>query len=193
MIAGYGENMKPVTSEQNRKFLLELARKTITKYPSHDKYLPHEIPLELQEKRGVFVTLTIGGNLRGCIGFIEPIDTIFNSVVDCAVSAAYKDPRFNPVSKSEFEKIRIELSILTKPERFVYKSVDELLKRLNSKPGIIIKKGFKSATFLPQVWEEIPSREEFLSNLCVKAGLTPIEWKTGKLDVYLYSVEHFSE
>ncbi len=182
-------------SEKERNYLLNLARKSIGNYLETGKKISEseEIPLNLKKNFGVFVTLTLDGVLRGCIGYIEPIMPVYKAVAQNAINAAFSDSRFEPLTKKEFLKIKIEISILTLPIELKYSNSLDLLKKLTKKEGIIIKKGYKSATFLPQVWEELNSKEEFLSHLCMKANLDFDEWQNGKLQVLIYFAEHFSE
>ncbi|MCB9359107.1 AmmeMemoRadiSam system protein A [Candidatus Woesearchaeota archaeon] len=177
-------------NDKEKRYLLELARKSIIESKLDNLSPPSDA---LEEKRGVFVTLDIDGELRGCIGFIEPIMAIYEAVNDCAYSAAYRDPRFPPVDEDEIKKLHIEISILTKPEPLEYKEVNNLLGKLKGDEGVILKKGPIHATFLPQVWEQLPDKEEFLSHLCLKASLDADEWKKGNLNFETYHVVKFEE
>ena len=148
---------------------------------------------KLKEKRACFVTLTINGQLRGCIGHILPIQELYKDIIENAKSAAYEDPRFPPVKKEELDNLIIEISILTIPKPFPYQTIEELLSYLGKeKPGVILSKGLNRATFLPQVWDDLPDPRSFLSNLALKAGLSPDAWKHG-VKVELYSVEKIQE
>ena len=184
-------------SKDEQKQLLTLARKSILHYLKEKSMLienPKDYSQKLLEKRGTFVTLTIEGGLRGCIGHIEPFLPLYEDIIDNSVSAAFMDPRFYPLADDEFKKIQIEISILTLPKTLKYKDADDLLHKLNpGKDGVIIEKNGYSATFLPQVWEQIKNPEDFLSHLCVKAGLSAYEWKKGDLKVEIYEVESFDE
>jgi hypothetical protein len=178
-------------------FLLKLSYSTLEHFFSTGKKL--EVPEsellngELKEKRGTFVTLQKHGELRGCIGHIEPIQTIYQDIVENTLSAAFEDPRFEPLTQDELKDIDIEISVLTNPEKLNYSSVDELLAKLRPNiDGVIIKKGRRGATYLPQVWEDLSDKNEFLSSLCLKAGLEEGEWRKGKLEVKTYQAEHIS-
>jgi AmmeMemoRadiSam system protein A len=175
---------------KERDTLLEMARKAVTAYPQG--YSPDKVKLTpiMKEKRGVFVSLHLGKELRGCVGYIVPIKKLYQAVIDNAVNAAYRDTRFQTSTKEELKKMTIEISVLTVPKEVEFSSPDELLKQLDHSKGVILKKGPYGATFLPQVWEELPDKKEFLGNLCMKAGLMPDEWKTCK--VSFYTVECFS-
>jgi AmmeMemoRadiSam system protein A len=148
----------------------------------------------LQDKRGTFVTLKEHGELRGCIGSLAAIDSIVEGVKRNALHAAFDDSRFNPVGKNELAAIEIEISILTEPVSLPYASPDDLLRTLRvGVDGIIIRKGAQGATFLPQVWEQLPDPKDFLSHLCHKAGLPVDAWRSGNLEVLTYRVQYFEE
>jgi AmmeMemoRadiSam system protein A len=148
----------------------------------------------LEKKRGVFVTLHKKGRLRGCIGNIEPVKTLVQGVRENAVSAAFKDSRFSPLALDELNQIDIEISILTQPEQLAYKGAKELLSSLAPGiDGVILEKDHHRATFLPQVWDQLPEPEEFLAQLCMKAGLSSSEWEKSGLKVYTYQVQSFGE
>lgn len=188
-------DLKGTLTEEEGKILLKVARETIrAKLFGGSPNLPLDIPKSLREKKGTFVTITIGGRLRGCIGHILPMEALIEGVKENAINAAFRDPRFPPLSKEEFDKIEIEVSVLTTPKRLEYQGPKDLLEKLRPNvDGVIIKKGMHQATFLPQVWEQLPSKEEFLSHLCMKAGLSPDEWKKGNLEVETYQVQAFHE
>jgi AmmeMemoRadiSam system protein A len=184
-----------LTEEEGRR-LLSLARKTVEESLFHRK--TDEVDAKgcpaFNEKRGTFVTLTIEGSLRGCIGHIIPQETLIEGVRINAINAAFKDPRFRPVSPKEWERVKIEVSILTDPAPLEYSDAEDLLRKLRpGVDGVILKKGFHQATFLPQVWEQLPEPEEFLMHLCFKAGLDENEWKKGELDISTYQVQAFHE
>ncbi|MEM5777251.1 MAG: AmmeMemoRadiSam system protein A [Candidatus Aenigmatarchaeota archaeon] len=184
-------------SKNDKKFLLSLARKSI-EYFMEKRELMHvdqeKINDKLKKKKGVFVTLEKGDMLRGCIGNIHPVESLYLCVIKNAVAAAFYDPRFYSLQQDELKDVKIEISILTEPKKIEYKNFDDLLKKIKvGKDGLIIKLGNRSATFLPQVWEKLPKKELFLSELCLKAGLKSDEWKKGKIEVYKYNVICFKE
>jgi len=147
-----------------------------------------------QQERGTFVTLHKHGQLRGCIGSIAPVESIAANIRHNAVNSAFGDPRFPPLQKKEFAEVEIEVSILTDPKPLAYENGADLLAKLRPKiDGVILRDGFSSATFLPQVWDQLPRPEDFLNRLCMKAGLNPDAWQTGKLEVLTYQVQYFSE
>jgi hypothetical protein len=187
------ENLNP----QVKKHLLALARNTIA---YELRLTDNKIPLLekdfeiLKEKRGAFVTLELNGNLRGCIGNIYAIYPLETAIYKNSLSAAFDDPRFAPLAKDEFKNVKIEISVLTVPKKIKYKSAKEFLEKLTPlKDGVVIEKGYYSATYLPQVWEDLQNKEQFLSSLCIKAGLPSDEWKKGELEVFTYQAEVFKE
>lgn len=184
-------------TDQEGKYLLGVARKTIEQELFKDKATAQEDEFyspKFSEKRGTFVTITIDDNLRGCIGHIIPQVTLLEGIKENAINAAFKDPRFYPLSKREWGDIKVEISILTDPAILKYSDADDLLKKIRPNvDGVIIKKGFYQATFLPQVWEQLPDKKEFFTHLCLKAGMDGDEWKKGKLEVFTYQVQAFEE
>jgi len=184
-------------TQEEGKELLAVARGTI-KQALLDRKEGSEsdanLPKVFREPRGTFVTLTIKGNLRGCIGHIIPQESLIEGIRVNAINAAFRDPRFPPLTKGEWENVKIEISILTEPKPLSYSDVDDLLKKLRPGiDGVIIKKGYRQATFLPQVWEQLPDKTDFLSHLCQKAGLDGDAWSKAELEVSTYQVQAFEE
>lgn len=147
------------------------------------------------EPRGVFATLKNGAELRGCIGFPLPMFPLGKAVVKSAISAAFEDYRFEPITEEELPEITIELSILTVPERITVSRGEEFLERVKiGRDGLIIKFGGQTGLLLPQVpveqgWEP----REYLDNLCVKAGLAPGTWKKGGVVIESFQAQIFEE
>ncbi len=138
---------------------------------------------------GAFVTLHIKGNLRGCIGYIMGVAGLYDTIFELARSAAFSDPRFSPLSKTEYDNIDIEISLLSPISEV--NSIDEILV---GRDGLIVTKGYNRGLLLPQVpveqgWE----LEEFLSHTCMKAGLMPDTWRKEKIKIEKFSAEVFSE
>ncbi len=158
---------------------------------SLDALLKHPV---LQVKAGTFVTLKIGGRLRGCIGSLVGHECVIQSVKTNAVNAAFHDPRFPPLREQELADVRIEVSVLTPAQPLHYENPEELTAKLRPHvDGVILRKGYCSATFLPQVWEQLTQPENFLSHLCMKAGLGAGAWRSSRLDVEIYQVQCFEE
>lgn len=188
---------KDKLTEDEGNYLLSVARKTIEqKISSQSEQTPSDADLSSKflEQRGTFVTLTTGGNLRGCIGHIIPQESLIEGIRVNAINAAFRDPRFPPLTGEEWEKVKVEISILTEPKPLAYTDARDLLQKLRPEiDGVIIRKGYHQSTFLPQVWDQLPQKEEFLSHLCLKAGLGSDAWKQGDLEVETYQVQAFEE
>jgi AmmeMemoRadiSam system protein A len=181
----------------DQKQLLKIARDSIELAVRNDKKLPIQIEkysLLLQQKGASFVTLTLNGHLRGCIGTLEAYQPLALDVCEHAIQAALEDPRFPPVRESELEQIHIEVSRLTEPIPFPYQTPQGLLKGLHpGKDGVVLRLGHRSATYLPQVWEQIPAPADFLSELCLKMGAPADTWQREQMQVSTYQVEEFNE
>ena len=148
----------------------------------------------LQAEGAAFVTLTVHGELRGCIGALEPYQSLAEDVREHAVAAALEDYRFPQVQENELANIEIEVSRLTIPVPLEYTDAEDLLAKLRpGVDGVILRDSFRRATFLPQVWEKIPDAPGFLANLCYKMGAAPDTWKRKHLEVLVYQVEEFHE
>lgn len=184
-------------TESDRSFLLSLARHSIENYVNDGSLPPLDLsalsPL-LREQGASFVTLTYQGNLRGCVGALEPYQSLAEDVREHAVAAAFQDYRFPPVQAKEINDIKIEISYLTRPKILKYENPIDLLEILRPNiDGVVVSDGMRRATFLPQVWEKIPDPEEFLEQLCMKMGAPADLWRRKKVDVLTYQVEEFHE
>jgi hypothetical protein len=189
--------MEAKLSTDERKYLLKLARESMTNAVTGKQKSDIDsalIPDRLKEKGASFVTLTIEGDLRGCIGTLEAFQPLYRDVQDHAVQAALEDYRFPPVTEVELPLISIEISHLTAPVPLPYNIPADLPKLLKPNlDGVILKDGFRRATFLPQVWDQLPEAGMFLSHLCQKMGSAPDLWRRKVLEVSIYHVEEFSE
>ena len=183
---------------EEQKILLRLAREAMERGVKGDE-LPAldrgSLPPHLREEGSSFITLTVHGQLRGCIGSLDPYESLAEDVREHAVAAALNDPRFPPVREEELNGIQIEVSRLTRPIPLEYKDANDLLSKLHPfVDGVILRDAsYRRATFLPQVWEKIPQPEEFLNNLCFKMGARHDLWRSKHLDVLTYQVEEFHE
>jgi AmmeMemoRadiSam system protein A len=169
-------------SKKDERYLLGLARQAIKSYLDGRKL---DLSKRVKGRYGVFVSLKKDNKLRGCIGNLEGVCSLEEDIVRNAVYAAFYDPRFLPLEKDEVDRIKIEISILEKPVEIKYNDVDELIKKIKGY-GVLIEFKGKSATFLPQVWDEIKDGREFLSYLCLKGGLDGDVWKREKIRVFRY-------
>ncbi|MGP8200305.1 MAG: AmmeMemoRadiSam system protein B [Limisphaerales bacterium] len=184
---------------KERKFLLDLARGTLSRVSTNADSPGPEVNARdlspgISEKKGCFVTLTEHGELRGCIGHILPQEALYQAVVDNARNAATRDPRFQPVRPDEVKQIKIEISVLTEPEPLSFNSPDDLLNKLEpGEDGVVLRIGPRGATYLPQVWEQLPDKVQFLDRLAEKAGCAPDDWRGRDVSVSIYHVEAFAE
>lgn len=186
-------------SNEEKRILLSVARETIVCAAKQDK-LP-QINLEdysknLQDHGATFVTLHTkrGKKLRGCIGSLEAYQPLILDVQTHAVGAALEDYRFQPVRPEEVDLLQIEISRLSVPKPLPFSEPNELPNLLNvGIDGVILQDGFRRATFLPQVWEQLPDPEIFLDHLCSKMGVDPGLWRRKMLEVFIYEVEEFEE
>jgi len=182
---------------EEQQTLLRMAREALECGVSGKKLSPLEeksLSHHLREQGASFVTLTIHGQLRGCIGALEARQPLATDVREHAIAAALEDPRFPPVREDELSRIQIEVSRLTRPMSLEYKNAADLLSKLRPHvDGVILRDGGRRATFLPQVWEKIPDPAEFMDNLCYKMGVSDNTWRVKHLEVLIYQVEEFHE
>lgn len=184
-------------SLEEKLMLLKLARRAIEAAVRGDP-VPQidlsSIPAVLQSPGASFVTLTKQGELRGCLGSLEARQPLALDVCEHAVAAALSDFRFSPVTPEEVAQLHIEISRLSPLCELEYKGPDELLSSMQpGRDGVVILDGVSRATFLPQVWEKIPDKEQFLSHLCRKMGANAGLWRLKKLRVFTYQIEEFHE
>jgi uncharacterized protein len=181
----------------DRETLLKIAREAITAAANGERPLclnADDYSEALKQEGVSFVTLTIGEQLRGCIGALEAYQPLYLDVQEHAVAAASQDYRFPPVSAQEVPHLNIEISRLTPPKSLEYERPQELPEKLRPGiDGVLITDGVRRATFLPQVWEKLPDPQEFLAHLCQKMGVSPDHWRRNKLQVFTYQVEEFRE
>ncbi|MEM2188360.1 MAG: TIGR00296 family protein [Nitrososphaerota archaeon] len=179
-------------------YLVKLARKTIEVYLSGKTPVPPEdAPERLRRRQGVFVTLYTHPEkeLRGCIGIPLPEYPLIEAAMRAAIASATEDPRFPPVSLDEMSSIIVEVSALTPPEEIRFTDPKELPSMIRiGEDGLIIEAGVYSGLLLPQVPVEYGwTPEEYLMHLCLKAGLAPTYWLTGKMKLYRFSAQVFEE
>jgi AmmeMemoRadiSam system protein A len=185
-------------SQSDGRFLLRLCRETIEKFTRGQKLSPPtSYPPSLETKAGVFCTIHKLINkrkiLRGCIGIPYPIMPLIKAAQTAAISAC-EDPRFPKLDESELKDIKIEISILTPPELIEVSDPEDYPKKIKPKvDGLILQRGSQSGLFLPQVWEELPKKTEFLDHLCLKAGLPPGCWTEPGVKIYKFQVQIFEE
>lgn len=184
-------------NDAQKEEMLSLARTAIKTYLETGK--PPKIPAKqistyLKKPGCVFVTITLDDQLKGCIGHLTTIMPLFKDIIENAISAAFKDPRFMPLQQDELDSIKIEISVIGTPEKISYSDPQDLLSKITPLlDGVTLSKGFHKATYLPQVWEELTDKEAFMCSLCIKAGIDPYTWKEQNLEVEKYQVEKFEE
>jgi MEMO1 family protein len=175
-----------IFSQEERQLMEKIAKLAVETYIREDKKIKYEdVPDSFKKRLACFVTLTDAVDLRGCIGTIEPVDKLYQSLIDNAISAATRDPRFSPVTKDELKGLNYEVSVLSEPKEISFSSQEELFDKIKEK-GVIISKSGSRAVYLPQVWEHFASPESFLSSLCRKAGFGSDEWKEKGMKFFVF-------
>jgi len=207
-IAFFGDPPMPAMKESNPlltpekgRLLVTLARSTLMEAfglplppADADRMRSALSDASFQVPSATFVTLKRKGQLRGCIGTLSASDPLAEGVRRNAVNAAFHDPRFPPLTEKEIEQVEVEVSVLSEPRPLPFSDPEDLLRKLQPNvDGVIIRQGHASATFLPQVWEQLPKKEDFLGHLCLKAGLPRDAWKRGRIEVSTYQVQYFEE
>ena len=183
-------------SPADRAALLEVARASIQHGLGHGQALavhPADYPEALRPPRATFVTLEIGGQLRGCIGTLVARQPLVQDVAVHAFAAAFEDPRFSELRENEFSKLELHISVLSPPEALHFASEDTLLAQLRpGVDGLILQFRSYRATFLPAVWEQLPEPYLFLAQLKQKAGL-PLNFWSPELSIERYTTEYFGD
>ncbi len=188
-------------TQNEGKFLVELARRTVEEYLKTGKIIgvPKATSSKLMQRCGVFVTISRRKDsrkeLRGCIGYPYPTTVLAQAVIECAISSATQDPRFSPLSSEELDHVIFEVSVLTPPESVEVESPKQLPSEIKvGKDGLIVERGLYKGLLLPQVpveynWDE----EEFLCQCCMKAGLPPDNWLLATTKVHKFQAIIFEE
>lgn len=187
----------PRFSDDEGRLAVEIARRRIESYLSGEKMELPPLPPSFKEKMGVFVTLNTypGRELRGCIGYPEPVLPLIDALMDAAISAATRDPRFMPVKPREMDSIVVEVTLLTPPEEIRYSDPEELPGKIRiGRDGLIAQEGPFRGLLLPQVpvewgWDA----ETFLDQTCIKAGIPPGDWREGRVRFFRFQGEIFAE
>lgn len=182
-------------SKSDQEILLNIAHDAIYHGLHNDRPAavdPADYSASLQGKAASFVTLKSAGALRGCIGSLEAVRSLIEDVNENAYAAAFRDPRFPPLSNRELGELHISISVLSLPEAMTFRSEQDLLDQLRvGIDGLILEEGRSRGTFLPAVWESLPEPETFVRQLKLKAGLHPDYW-SATLRVYRYRAEEIS-
>ena len=185
-----------VQSENDKKELLRMSRDELESLYDGKNFdaSNYKISDAMKEQGGCFVTLNVDGNLRGCIGYILPRKELYKCVIENTENAALFDSRFKPVKKDEISKIKIEISVLSVPQKMEFEDANEMISKLRPlKDGVVLKNGAYESTYLPQVWEQISDKEMFLRSLCEKGGMDNDCWKDKNTEVSVYQASVFGE
>ena len=189
------ENLRRFASFYGRD-LYQIARRALSEAAEHGRrFEPSrgDWPDKLFDKGAAFVTLTVNGSLRGCIGTVVPYQAVALDVAANAYEAAMEDSRFQPVKPEELPGIDIEISLLTDYEEIDFADEKELLTKIRpGVDGLIIRDGDRQGLFLPSVWEQLPGRQDFLNNLKLKAGMSPTYW-SDNIKVYRFRTLEIKE
>ena len=182
--------------DTQRTELIFTARRSIEHGLRHDRPMaidPSAYEADLRKRRASFVTLHLEGQLRGCIGHLEALQPLVADVVENAYAAAFRDPRFPPLSGVEWPRTTVSLSILGAPRSMAFTDENDLIRQLRpGEDGLILEDGANRGTFLPSVWETLADPAVFLRELKRKAGLNAIYW-SDSLKIWRYHTESFDD
>jgi AmmeMemoRadiSam system protein A len=199
--------MAPISSTENsaaafeltatqQRLLLQLARESISYGLDHGRAIEVDVQRydePLRRPAATFVTLHKSGDLRGCIGALQPYQPLVSDVAEHAYAAAFNDPRFAPLRREELDAIVISISVLGPPQAVEFTDEEQLIAQLRpAVDGLILEEGRNRGTFLPSVWETLPQPRQFLQQLKRKAGL-PADYWSESLRVSRYTTHSFSE
>jgi AmmeMemoRadiSam system protein A len=182
-----------MSEAERNQILLQLARGAIADHLGLTVAIPDTSAPWLQEPGATFVTLTQQGQLRGCIGSLEAHQPLWQDVRANAVASAFRDPRFLPLTLEELERTRVEVSLLSPQQAMQFGSEAEALAQLRPNvDGVVLQYGHHRGTFLPQVWAQLPTPEEFMAHLKLKAGL-PVQFWADDIQLSRYTVQKWKE
>lgn len=182
-------------NDSDKRLLIQLAKDSIkhglaTGQPLQVKL--QDYPPELTVDRATFVTLERQGQLRGCIGMLEAVRPLVEDIAENAFSAAFRDPRFPPLTADELTDLDLHISVLSPAEAMSFTSEQDLVSKIQPGiDGLILQEGYRRGTFLPSVWEQLPDAQQFLRHLKQKAGLPPDYW-SDSVKISRYKTEMFS-
>jgi len=189
-----------MVDENLKKVMLNIARIAIKEEFMGHKELNEDVKKrliamfpQLAKPGAVFVTINERSSLRGCIGSLVAHRPLIDDIIENAKAAAFGDPRFAPLRPEEFDAITIEISLLSEPKPLEYSDIEDLRRKIRPGiDGVVLKLDGRQATFLPQVWEDLPDFDQFFAHLCMKAGL-PANCLAYHPEILTYQVEKFSE
>ena len=178
--------------DKEKKIALKLARDAIKLANEKDELQKLFDSKLIEGKGGLFVSVYVDDDLRGCIGNLNSVD-LQRGIIKNAIMAAFYDDRFPPITEEEFEKMKVSINILSEPEELEYSDKQDLLNKLNDSFGVIVELGERTATFLPSVWKQLPDKIDFLEHLCLKAGLAQDDWTREDAKILVYTSDEFTE
>ncbi len=187
------EDNETTLTQEEQEFLLEISRGQLESLFSEERYDYETLNYDMLEQTACFVTFYKEGKLRASKGYMIPYMDLPTCVLDNTISAATSDQRFPVLDQEEIDKIKIEIAVLDDHEKVNFDSPEELKQKLETTDGVIILQGRKTSTFLPYVWEQLPDKEEFLRELCIKGDMQPDCWKQPDIEVYTYDAFVFGE
>lgn len=181
-----------ITPSRCGEILLQIARSTISTALGHPLLVDEDNPW-LQDQRACFVTLTQQGQLRGCIGTLEARRSLLTDIKENALAASFKDPRFTPLTVTDLIYTQIEVSLLSPMQPMQFGSETQALTQLQPGiDGVVLEFCHYRSTFLPQVWEQLPTASEFIAHLKHKAGL-PADFWAESMKLSRYTVSKWKE
>lgn len=186
-------------SDREGEQLVRLARRAVEEYLNKSIVVNFDNMYQFSQKAGVFVTLNYVSNneehLRGCIGFPLPDKKLYQSVIEAAIAAATQDPRFPPIGKEELANVIFEVSVLTSPEKINVQSPKEYQNHIKiGRDGLILRSEYGSGLLLPQVPVELKwDIDEYLANICYKAGAPPDTWLVPESQLYRFEAIVYRE
>lgn len=198
-VVGYGawflaeQEKTEFLKEKYGNILVQLAQLSVKSQLENVNFRVENFPKALETKVATFVTLSIDGNLRGCIGTILGVEPLIVNVCKNARNAAFQDPRFAPVQPNEYAKLDFSVSLLSRPQRISFKDEQDLLEQLRPEvDGVIIKDIGRQSVYLPEVWKQLPDKTQFLTSLKQKAGLAP-DWFSDTFEAYRFTTAYIQQ
>lgn len=170
----------------------ELALYVIETYLNNQspKVNPGDVSPKLQSKGACFVSIYVDNDLRGCIGTWRSFEPLYKNIIRNSIDAVTNDNRFIQIKPSDLPELKVEVSVLSPPKLYRPKNKEELLIYLEkNKPGLVLENSSRRALFLPQVWDSLPDPEQFLSQLCLKAGLFENSWQESGMKFWIFKTK----
>lgn len=182
-------------SKDTKRELLRIARLSIEAKLENKDFVPDytELSDDCFEKAGLFVVLIQDGYLKSMAGVTEANKEIYITAQECAVNAALYSHKYKKTTKTDLPNVIVEISILGDIKRLDYKTPEDLLQKINSRMGLLLKEGMHKQVFLPTMWKMYQNKEEFLDKLCYEAGLQEASWRRTPLNISYFTADTFAE